>query len=246
MDNRTQPVLNEPDGQARLFPASESTHRNYEAQWKRFKEWADYKGVSSEMPLEPEVVCDYLEDRFLGNLPPAWNKPDTSSMKPGTLRVAVAAIVYMHDWRNLPNPCMSLTVRETVSHIIHNHSPDSEHSAPLDRAAFDRIRQTVTLPRIGRGGKLERRRTALWRGRLDIALIGLMRDATLLVDEAACLRWEDIEEQGNGSGLVRFRRPHPRRDNETAGISPQTMADLARIRGCSDKSGSVLACPRTR
>ena len=233
-------MLREPDGQARLFPASESTHRNYAAQWKRFTEWADSRGVSHRMPLAPETVSKYLEDRHRGSIPAAWNRPASAPMKPSTLRVVVAAIAYMHEWRGLPNPCKSSKVKEAVERIRHDCQAGQEHATPLDRTAFDMIRRVATEPRVGRSGKLERELTAVKRGRLDIALIGVMRDAMLLVEEAAVLRWEDIERHQDGSGAVAFPRPRLRRGDEHATLTPVTMADLGETRRYTGESGSVF------
>ena len=245
MDDLIQPlkrpaVLKEPDGQARLFPASESTHRNYEAQWKRFTEWAEFRGVSVRMPVKPEIVSGYLWDRYRGNLPPAWNRPATSTMKPSTLRVVVAAIAYMHEWRDLPNPCESRKVTQAVDRIVRDYQGEQDHATRLDGPAFDRIRKTATEPRIGRSGKLEQRGTALKRGRFDVALIGVMRDAMLLVDEAADLKWEDIERRQDGSGVITFRRPHVRRDDDHATLTLEIMEDLSEIRRYAGESGSVF------
>ena len=41
------------------------------------------------------------------------------------------------------------------------------------------------------------------RGTLDVAMIGLMRDARLRVGEAAALTWGDLERVPGGSGRVR-------------------------------------------
>ena len=233
-------MLKEPDGQARLFPASESTHRNYEAQWKRFTEWADFKGVPLRMPVDPKIVSDYLQDRYEGKLPPAWNRPATSTMKPSTLRVVLAAIAYMHEWRNLPNPCQSRKVSNTVDRIVRDYQGEQDHATPLDGPAFDRIRRTAAEPRIGRSGKFEKGSTALRRGRFDIALIGVMRDAMLLVDEAVDLKWEDIEQRQDGSGVITFRRPHSGRDDERATLTLEIMEDLSEIRRYAGESGSVF------
>ena len=50
---------------------------------------------------------------------------------------------------------------------------------------------------------MERVSNARRRGALDVALIGLMRDARLRVSEAAALTWGDLERVQGGSGRVR-------------------------------------------
>ena len=50
---------------------------------------------------------------------------------------------------------------------------------------------------------MERATNARRRGALDVAMIGLMRDAGLRVSEAAALTWGDLEMVPSGSGRVR-------------------------------------------
>ena len=55
------------------------------------------------------------------------------------------------------------------------------------------IQATAFGRRPGRGGRLESAQAAEVRGRLDIAIISLMRDAMLRVSEGAALTWGDIK-----------------------------------------------------
>ena len=50
---------------------------------------------------------------------------------------------------------------------------------------------------------MERAANARRRGAMDVAMIGLMRDARLRVSEASELTWADIERVRGGSGRVR-------------------------------------------
>ena len=57
---------------------------------------------------------------------------------------------------------------------------------------------------------MERTPNARRRGALDVAMIGLMRDARLRVSEGAELTWGDFERLPGGSGRVlswELRRP---------------------------------------
>ena len=230
--------------QGRLFPASESTHRNYEAQWNRFVEWANHEGLSHTLPLDPEVVVRYLEDRSRGRITPAWNREVASPATPGTLRVAAAAIAYVHKREGKDNPRSTTLVQSALEQLAPTSGNERKQATPLNRASFDRIRETATEPRIGRSGKLERGRSALRRGLHDIALIGVMRDAMLRVAEAAELKWEDIVEQQDGSGRISL--PNQRRGEEstTCLVTVETMRDLDKIRGYA--RGSVLVFNMTR
>ena len=237
-------MLYGPGRQGRLFPASESTHRNYEAQWNRFVEWANHEGLSHVLPLDPDVVVRYLEDRSRGSITPAWNREVASPATPGTLRVAAAAIRYRHGRLGMADPCSTIQVRLALERLASGSGDERKHATPLDRPAFDRIRETATEPRIGRSGKLERRRAALRRGLHDIALIGVMRDAMLRVAEAVELKWGDIEEQQDGTGRITLPNQRGGEESTPCLVSVETMGDLDKIRGYA--RGSVLVFNMTR
>ena len=62
---------------------------------------------------------------------------------------------------------------------------------------------TTQQPRPGRGGRLERAASARNRAAVDIAMIGLMRDARLRVSEASALTWGDVRRLHGDSGQTR-------------------------------------------
>ena len=97
-------------------------------------------------------------------------------------------------------------------------------------------RETAHEPRRTRGGRMETEDAARYRGNLDIAMIGLMRDVQLLVRETTELTWADIEPLPDGSGTVFVR--HSRAGAvETRPVSSSTMRALAAV----ERSGeSVL------
>lgn len=240
--SRNQEVLYREDGQTQFFPASESTRSNYEAQWNRLIAWADANDLSHRLPLESAVVVRYLQDRYEGNLPPAVKRRNTPPTTPGTIRVAVAAISYMHRRSRFPNPCESVEVRATVDRITREHKEEPRFVSPLDREAFEQIKEVVTFSRIGRGGQPEQRHRARRRGEVDIALIGLMRDAMLRVSEAANLTWGEIEAQKDGSGRITFAS----RNNELSYVSPETMSHLRKIRRGAEDEDPVFKLNRTQ
>ena len=241
---RRPEVLHRSGGQAHLFPASESTHKNYKAQWNRFVEWAELNNIPHALPLDPGLVVRYLEDRYRGNLPPAWNREAAAPTTPGTIRVAVAAIAYRHRRRGMTSPCETSAVRSAMEQLALRYAADQRPASPLNRESFDRIRETATEPRIGRGGRRELKSTAERRGRFDIALIGLMRDAMLRVGEAADLRWVDIVEQEDGSGRIVLSDSETGLEGAECYLSPETMGDLAAIRRYAKGAELVLNMSR--
>lgn len=89
---------------------------------------------------------------------------------------------------------------------------------------------------------MESRRAARLRGRLDIAMVSLMRDAMLRVSEASSVKWEDIEAQPDGTGrlLIKRSKTDPEGEGAVAFLSSQTMNALNSMRDGSLDSDFVL------
>ena len=89
-----------------------------------------------------------------------------------------------------------------MDELTQDDSPAPARALPLDLDCYLAIRKTAYEPRSGRGGHVERVSNARRRGALDVAMIGLMRDARLRVAEAAALTWGDVERVPGGTGRV--------------------------------------------
>ena len=166
------------------------TGGSYASQWNRFVAWSEALGRNS-LPASPEDVAAYLADR--------WE----SGAKPSTLKVVAAAIARYHKEAGFDAPFRSGVARQLLDDLMRDDTYSPSRAMPLDLDCYLAIRKTAQEPRSGRGGRMERAANARKRGALDIAMIGLMRDARLRVSEASALVWGDIEELGAGSGLVR-------------------------------------------
>ena len=207
---------------------SANTRRNYLSQWKQFQEWAELKEVQSR-PADPEHIALYLKDR------------EDNRDAPATLKASATAISHMHRIVGIPHdPCSTPLVRRTLRAATRKASKDGrtqKQAHPLKKEAFEAIQKTACMPRTGKGGSLERTETALKRGKLDIAMIGMMRDGLLRVSEASDVVWTDIEGRLDGSGRLLIRRS--KTDGEGKGfvtyLSERTMSALNEIRnGASD------------
>lgn len=198
-----------------------NTIRSYRGQWKRFADWAQARRVNP-LPAAPAQVAAYLAERI-----------ERDQHKPATVRVAAAAIAFVHRASGMPDPCRADEVRRTLRGAGRKIGRAQRQARPLTDAALDQIRATACLPRRGRGGRPERMATARRRGLLDIALISLMRDAMLRVSEAAALTWQDVEAAADGSGrlLIRRSKTDPQGEGAVAFLSHETMAALDRLRG---------------
>ena len=187
------------------------TGASYASQWNRFVAWCEASGRSS-LPASPEHVAAYLKDR--------WE----SGAKPSTLKVAAAAITRNHKEAGFDVPLQRGVARAVLNELTQDDSPGAARALPLDLDCYLAIRKKAREPRGGRGGHEEGVSNARRRGALDLAMIGLMRDARLRVNEAAALSWGDVERVPGGSGRVRVG------DADYRVVSADTMKLLSSVR----------------
>ena len=186
------------------------TGASYASQWNRFVAWCEESG-SSSLPASPEDVAAYLKDRR------------ESGAKPSTLKVAAAAIARSHREAGFDVAGQQGVARTVLDELTQDDSP-AARALPLDLDCYLAIRKKAKEPRSGRGGHEERVLNARRRGKLDVAMIGLMRDARLRVNEAAALTWGDVERVHGGSGRVRVA------DTDYRVVSADTMKLLSSVR----------------
>ena len=166
------------------------TGASYASQWNRFVAWCEASG-SSSLPAAPEDVAAYLKDRR------------ESGAKPSTLKVAAAAIARSHREAGFDVAAQQGAARTVLDELTPDDSPGATRALPLDLDCYLAIRKIAKEQRSGRGGHEERVLHARRRGALNVAMIGLMRDARLRVNEEAALTWGDLERVHGGSGCVR-------------------------------------------
>ena len=180
-----------------------STRKNYFSQWKKFESWAADREVSA-LPAAPEHVAAYLAERS-----------DRDGLKPSTLRMISAATKFFHLEAELDNPCDSKIVREILSGVTRIKGGAQKQAKGLTETEFSAIISTVCIPRRSRGGNMESKATAISRGEIDMAIIGLMRDGLLRVSEAAELVWSDVRQVRDGTGRLLIR--HSKTDQDSKG-----------------------------
>ena len=84
-------------------------------------------------------------------------------------------------------PLQHSVARIVLEELTQYDSPALARALPLDLDCYLAIRKSFNEQRSGSGGHTERVSNARRRGALDVAMIGLMRDARLRVSEAAAL-----------------------------------------------------------
>ena len=207
-----------------------TTVTNYRAQWGVFVRWTANRSIRA-LPADPRHVAAYLAERV-----------ERLGHKPATLRVAAAAIAFVHNAAGMDNPCSGPDVKRTLRSAARKVGRSQKQAEALTAEAFGAIRSSAQVRRRGRGGKLESLSTARDRGTLDVAVIGLMRDAMLRVSEAASLTWEDIRAESDGTGRLVIRRSKTDAEGQgaVAFVSAPTMAALELVRNKGPGSGSVI------
>ena len=197
---------------------SRRTRNNYASQWNSFVAWSETSGRCS-LPAAPEDVVAYLENR------------SETGARPSTLRVAAAAIARSHRDAGFDVPVHRDAARTVLDELTRDDAPSPIRALPLDLDCYLAIRRTAHKPRSGRGGWLERTQNARMRGAMDVAMIGLMRDARLRVSEAAELTWEDIERVRGGSGRVRVMGAEETGYREVSAVTMKLLLPVRRGAG---------------
>ena len=202
------------------FPeAAPHTQRAYRTQWRLFKEWTLQQRMV-RLPASQDTVAIYLADR---------HRRGTSL---SAIRVSAAAISAVHRLWGFRSPTHTESVRSTLKQLAHSDRRPTISIQPLTDRAVNEIQSAALARRIGRGGFREKRSRARRRGRVDIALIRLLKDASLRRAEAAALVWGDITPLPKGGGLIRVRRAYAssRKSEKSISVSCDTMRVLRAIR----------------
>ncbi len=195
----TAPALRE-EHIDRISAAAEASHspatlRNYAAAWDRFLQWTDREGLVP-LPAAPETVAAYLAERAEG-------------LSVASVRMDAAAIRHGHGEAGHANPCAGPGVRRVLRGLTRTAAAKGRapvQAAPLTLADLAAITATAERRRTGPSGRTETRGRAVSRGRVDVALVAVMRDAMLRRSEAAAIRWADVKLRRDGSARVTVRR----------------------------------------
>ena len=174
----------------------------YRSQLKAFINWCDQRET-----LHFERSAATSSSAISGNEPKARTSGSAAyrPAKPNSLRVASAAISKAYETAGLADITKAPQVRDALrSH----RNATAQAGVRVDQAealtmeVMAAIRATALQPRRGRGGIMETEAYARRRGRLDIALIALMRDCLLRRSEAAAVRWTHISADIDGTGRL--------------------------------------------
>ena len=188
---------------------SANTRRAYDQAWRRWVAWSKARRVHA-MPATPELAAAFLTELAEQGLSVA------------TLRLQKAALGRAHRSVDQPDPTDTEGVRRVMAGIAREHGRPQRQAKPLTEAALAAVKATAAIPRKGQGQRQGRavRSEASWsaqrRGRVDVALMSVLRDGLLRRSEAAELRGGNVEFREDGSALLQVRRS--KTDPEAEGV----------------------------
>ena len=199
---------------------AETTRYQQGQQWDFFVEWCKARGFTS-LPADPETVALFIYIQGI------------SGKKPNTLRGYASSIAAEHRSAKHDSPCkdkVAMVIKGFVNRAKEAGQRE-KRAKPLTAEDLEKIRATACNQRKTDRG-WERSSNARRRGRVDIALISVMRDALLRRSEAAAVLWKHIATEPDGSG--RLTIPWSKTDQQAEGVvlylGPPTMKALDRIR----------------
>ena len=126
------------------------------------------------------------------------------------------------------NPARHPVVAEMVKGW-RNQAPAQKQAGALTSQALTRIRETVRLPRRGRGGRMETPATARARAAVDLAIIGVLADGGLRRSEGAALTWGHVEYYEDGTARITIQRGENQPAPSTVAVTENTARALREI-----------------
>ena len=182
-----------------------NTRRAYDQAWRRFVAWTEVRGAVA-LPATSELAAAFLAELAEEGLSVA------------TLRLQKAALAKVHRSAGHQDHTDNEGVKRVMAGIARANGRPQRQAKPLTAEALAAVKATANAPRQhqGRVRRGESARDAERRGRVDVALLSVLRDGLLRRSEAAELRWGDVERQEDGVALLHIRRS--KTDPEAEGV----------------------------
>ena len=185
---------------------SANTRAMYRSVWTTFELWTSARAVLG-LPATPALVAAYLS-----------HLAEERRLSVATVRVHKAALAAIRRATGHEDPTDNEGVRRLLQGISRAHGRAQRQAKPLTAEALAAVKATANGRRsLGREGRpQESAERASWRGRVDVALLSVLRDGLLRRSEAEALTWSDVELRDNGAGLLQLRRS--KTDQEGEGV----------------------------
>ena len=185
---------------------SANTRRAYNQAWRRFVAWMKARGHGHPLPATPDLAAAFLAELA------------EEGKSVATLRLTKSALAKVHRSSGHPDPTDNEGVKRVMAGLARDNAKPQRQAKPLTSDALAAVKATAKTPRQhqGRARRGESARDAERHGRVDIALLSVLRDGLLRRSEAAELRWGDVELQEDGTALLHVRRS--KTDPEAEGV----------------------------
>ena len=195
-------------------PLSAETLRAYSTYWVRWQSWAQSRELEP-LPADPAQVAGFITGLA------------EAGASIATVRIALAALKTVHRDAGLPDPTGDDEVKRVWKELRSADRGVQRQPVGLTQQLLARIRATAARPRTNSDGRRETPQRALERGRVDVAMVSLMRDAMLRPGEASEVTWGAIGVESDGSGTLLAQRGA---GLEEVYLGPPTMQALAEMR----------------
>ena len=219
---------------------SSSTLKTYASAWKGFVRFCEEQGIPS-LPASADMVTRYLRQRAFAGKSGSAIRIDYSAIKAAHIearRAARTARVY----RVCEDPTEDEDVQNTMRDLTY---PVRERRRPvnrinsLTRKEFAAVKAAACIARIGNSGRTETKEYAFKRGKVDIALISVMRDCTLCIEEAIRITWGCIEWRLDGSAALAVVSRKANEIGYTGYLARDTVRALKAIRSLQGRKGNI-------
>lgn len=219
---------------------SSSSLKTYASAWRGFVRFCEEQGIPP-LPASANVVTRYLRYRAFTGRSASAIRVDYSAIK--AVHVEAKRSAHASPASEVFNDptedeAVQGTMRDLTYKVRERRRPINRINS-LTRKHFDVLKETACVPRVGKTGRTETKEYALKRGRVDIALISVMRDCTLCRYEAIGVTWDCIMWQPDGTALLAVA---PRNDNAigyTGHLSRDTVSALKAIRSLQGRKGVI-------
>ncbi len=219
---------------------SSSTLKTYASAWRGFVRFCKEQGVPA-LPASADMVTRYLRYRAFAGKSASAIRVDYSAIKAAHVegrRVARAAGVYRVCEDPTENEDVQNAMRDLTYKVRERRRPINRINL-LTKKEFAVIKATACVPRVGKTGRTETKEYALKRGKVDIALLSVMRDCTLCREEAIRITWGCVGWRFDGSAALTVAFKKANEIGYTGYLTRDTVRALKAIRSLQARKGNI-------
>ena len=219
---------------------SSSTLKTYASAWKGFLRFCKEQGIPS-LPASADMVTRYLRQRAFAGKSGSAIRVDYSAIKAAHVearRAAHAAGVYRVCEDPTEDEEVQNTMRDLTYQVRERRRPVNRLNS-LTRKEFAAVKAAACIARIGNSGRTETKEYALKRGKVDIALLSVMRDCTLCREEAIRITWGCVEWRLDGSAALTVVSRKANEIGYTGYLTRETVRALKAIRSLQGRKGNI-------